>query len=868
MSNRNPVDIVIPIYNAYDDLQKCIESIKRNTDLSLDRVLLINDCSTDERIKPYLESTAGGNIIFLDNEKNSGFSNNVNKGMMYSEDRDVILLNSDTIVTANWVDKIVRCAYSMDAIGTVTPMSNSATLCSYPVTCQDNEIPENLTIDELAEIVERSSMRRYPRITVAVGFCMFIKRSVIRDVGLFDAETFERGYGEENDFCNRAEQYGYIHVMCDDTFIFHKGTVSFANEDKQRLIDSHNRILEERYPEQMKRNSEYCQKNPDKYIRDNIDIYAKACPDKKNLMYVVHSDFRSDANDNMGGTQFHVRDLVNALKEQYNIYVAARDRDALRVTMYSGKNIVSLKYKIGVKDVFTQTRNPNMYHLFDNLLRAFKIDVLHVHHTIGLCFDMIYAAHALAIPVILTMHDYYYICPNVKLVNSEGQYCNVCDEPDSCEKCLKEKSKIAIGYAYLKRWRTACREMFSLCNDIIIPSEAARVVICRQYPELGDKVTVIEHGMEFNEAEVSIPEEKVVVTETAKIMYDSFFEDKNAVYTAHGWIDLKGVPASFVRVYIEISAGDDKRVYECAKEIRIDVIQAMQIMSDEKYAFCGFRLEALDHVFFGRNVDIRVLLRYEDTFYTDGNHLKRYIPQEHVAEAEYNVAFLGGMVEEKGSEIAIRMIKSQPQSVNWHIFGMIGDDNLKKLEQENLVKHGAYRQQDLPLLLRHYNIDVVCILPVWPETFCYTISESILCDIPVFVTDIGAVGERVRRHGYGWCVAVDEEPEKIAEKLMSVLKNREEYLEKKEAAVRYKEITLEAMALEYDKIYRKVTADRMRDTEKYDSFDREDIFSGLELSEYKAEIVNPSSENIVKHGLVYRALRKTKNVAKGLVTRN
>ena len=182
--------------------------------------------------------------------------------MRYSN-RDVILLNSDTIVTKNWVEKIVACAYREAEIGTVTPLSNSATLCSIPIMCQDNPIPDNCTIDELADIVEKYSLKKYPRITVAVGFCMFIKREVINLVGTFDAETYERGYGEENDFCNRAEQYGYKHVMCDDTFIYHKGTASFNTEEKRKLCEAHDRILQERYPMQMRKNHIYCVTNPE-----------------------------------------------------------------------------------------------------------------------------------------------------------------------------------------------------------------------------------------------------------------------------------------------------------------------------------------------------------------------------------------------------------------------------------------------------------------------------------------------------------------------------------------------------------------------------------------------------------------------------
>ena len=136
-------------------------------------------------------------------------------------------------------------------------------------------MPENVTADEYAGLIETCSLRRYPRITVAVGFCMYIKRSVIDDIGVFDAETFGRGYGEENDFCNRAEQAGYHHVMCDDTFVYHKGTASFDTEEKKKLLEEHEAILNDRYAAQMRMNHLYCMENPDQEIRDNINMYTK-----------------------------------------------------------------------------------------------------------------------------------------------------------------------------------------------------------------------------------------------------------------------------------------------------------------------------------------------------------------------------------------------------------------------------------------------------------------------------------------------------------------------------------------------------------------------------------------------------------------
>ena len=93
------IDIIVPIYNAYEFTEECIKSVIRNTDLNKHTLVLINDKSPDEKILPMLQKYRNENqdkkIVVLDNEENMGFVKTVNKGMQYSEN-DVILLNSDT----------------------------------------------------------------------------------------------------------------------------------------------------------------------------------------------------------------------------------------------------------------------------------------------------------------------------------------------------------------------------------------------------------------------------------------------------------------------------------------------------------------------------------------------------------------------------------------------------------------------------------------------------------------------------------------------------------------------------------------------------------------------------------------------------
>ena len=388
MRKQQSIDIIIPIYNAFEELEICLESIYKNTNLEKNRLILINDNSPDERIKPFLDKQCGSNIIVIHNETNKGFSNNINIGMAQSKVNDVILLNSDTVVTKNWVEKLSMCAYRDETIGTVTPLSNNASLCSVPEFCEENVLPDGMNVEQAGKIVEHCSLQKYPRITVAHGFCMYVKREVIEKIGNFDAETFERGYGEENDFCNRAALAGYHHVMCDDTYIYHSGTKSFVSKEKQKYIQAHDDILRKRYPEQMRANDVHVRDNPNHIIGENIDLFFKISNGKKNILYVVHSDFRKDSENHLGGTQLHVKDLVFGLKEQYNVFVAARNGAYLNLTIYLENEEISFRYYIGEVNPVYEFHNDVQNLIWRNIINAFQINLIHVHHTYNLTFDI------------------------------------------------------------------------------------------------------------------------------------------------------------------------------------------------------------------------------------------------------------------------------------------------------------------------------------------------------------------------------------------------------------------------------------------------------------------------------------------------
>jgi O-antigen biosynthesis protein len=164
------------------------------------------------------------------------------------------------------------CAYWNNKIATVTPFTNNGMMCSVPDFLKNNDIPEGFTIDSFAECVEASSLRQYPELVTAVGFCMYIKRNVIDEIGYFDEVNFGKGYGEEGDFSARACKKGYKNVLCDDTFIFHKGRASFL-DGQESLLQKNHKVLGELHPEFWPAVARFERLKPLKGLHDNLKLH-------------------------------------------------------------------------------------------------------------------------------------------------------------------------------------------------------------------------------------------------------------------------------------------------------------------------------------------------------------------------------------------------------------------------------------------------------------------------------------------------------------------------------------------------------------------------------------------------------------------
>ena len=245
---QREVAVIVPVYNAAEGVARCLDSILAHTTGPC-RLIVIDDASTDPDIAPLLQHYRGiAGVDILANEKNLGFTATVNRGMRHAGGADVVLLNADTEVAAHWLTGLRRAAFCAADVATATAVSDNAGAFSVPDLERENPLPRGWTFAQTARALWQSAGHAYPQLPTGNGFCMYIRREVLDEVGLFDVEAFPQGYGEENDFCQRASARGYRHLIAGNVFVAHARSQSFGVERRERLGRAGMQVLRTRWP--------------------------------------------------------------------------------------------------------------------------------------------------------------------------------------------------------------------------------------------------------------------------------------------------------------------------------------------------------------------------------------------------------------------------------------------------------------------------------------------------------------------------------------------------------------------------------------------------------------------------------------------
>jgi len=679
--------IVVPIYNAREEVRACVDSILACTTRPY-RLLLIDDCSPDEGIWPMLQeyALAHPQVTAMRNAENRGYTQTINIGCSLAPG-DVVLLNSDTRVTPGWLDRLADAARSREDVATVTPLSNAAGAWSVPERNVEKPLPDGITLERMAELVETLSPRLRPEIPTGNGFCMYITRRALERVGLFDAVNFPRGYGEENDFSMRARAKGLVHICEDSTLVYHKGTASFK-EEKQELVLHARRTLGALYPHYKPLIVAWEQDDPLQPFRASLrealerELAQPALPAAPAVARAVKPVLFTLMHNGKGGTLHQVDDLLFELRNEFDCYVLQADLRAWDFYRFGadGKRLEE-SFTFVNEWTFGAPLDGARQDCLDLLCARIKPDLYHIHHLLALHPDIVAQFKRRGRPVVMSLHDFYLISPTIQLIDHDnrftaGYYADPNGDPGPCTSRWYRETRPTVADEY--RWRTLAATALDAADALVVPSPTTSQLIREHFEFLPeDKFRVFEHGL-----------------------------------------NMPG--ARFV---------------------------------------------------------------------------------ENALTAPLRVALFGAVGVSKGIlffEQMLRRNKETGTPIEFHFLGV----SAPRLDFAELgcTDHGPYERAMLAEKLAAIAPHVSIIPAMWPETFCYCVSESWAMGVPVLGSTLGAVGERITRHNGGWALPPND-PVLWLDKLNAIAATSEEY-ERCRQAVRGIELkTVAAMAEKYRRLY-------------------------------------------------------------------
>ena len=444
------VDVIVPAFLGVDETRRSLESVLSYAQKIQFELIVIDDCSPLLEVQRYLDSLASiGKITLIRNRENQGFVWSVNRGMALHPDRDVLLLNSDTEVHGAWLDRLYQCAYSSSDVGTVSPFSNNATICSYPRIIEEGTLPKGWTFQQLDEVFSRINEKQYIEVPTVVGFCMYIRRQCLNQVGYFDVINYKRGYGEENDFCMRAMSMGFKHLLCGDTFVYHKGKVSFTSAGRS-LYDEAQQTLHQMHPQYNQLVQDHILRDPARVLRRRVDIARLIESERPKILFITSAADRE--------IEMQVRDLIGLLQDRYEILV---------LRPYE-TNLVSLEWAREGEEFACYFPLPFAYKELLAFIKKVGITWAHIHHMMDFPQLIWKMPPDLGVPFDITLHDYYAVCPQRYMADPEGRYCG---EPDTmgCDTCLRKRP--ASWGLDIVSWRAMFKGLVEKAERVIAPSK-------------------------------------------------------------------------------------------------------------------------------------------------------------------------------------------------------------------------------------------------------------------------------------------------------------------------------------------------------------------------------------------------------------
>jgi GT2 family glycosyltransferase/glycosyltransferase involved in cell wall biosynthesis len=488
---RQALAVVVPVYRDIGVTKACLAALQAALPANTE-VIVIDDATPEPALAAWLDGLAqAGRIKLIRHARNQGFPAAVNSGLQAAGRRDVLLLNSDTLVPPGAIERLAEAAYQAADIASATPFSNAATILNYPQRNGGNIMPDLAETIALQQDAAHANGSQICDIPTAVGFCMFIRHDALAATGNMRVELFAQGYGEENDWCLRARQLGFRHVAALGAYVAHQGSVSFRAAGQ--ALNSHNaRTLNRLYPGYDALIASHAKADPLAPARLRLDaarFARKRGAASEAVLLISH---------NHGGGVARI-----IATEMQNIRASGKRPLLLVPGAPDDPETMPFPWDAELTDD-TPGDYPNLRFKYPaaresllQLLREQAVSQVIFHHGLGHHAGVREIAADLGAPQDIVLHDYASFCPRVTLMNrpAQGLSLRYCGEPNvsACVSCVEiagDETFENLGpVALIER----SKREFAQARRIITPSADAANRIGRHFPGVRPTVTPWEN---------------------------------------------------------------------------------------------------------------------------------------------------------------------------------------------------------------------------------------------------------------------------------------------------------------------------------------------------------------------------------------
>ena len=457
-----PVGIVIPAHRGLRHTLDCIGSVLATVPRGT-RVVVVDDASPEPELSAALDALhRRRRIVLVRHQRNRGFPGAANAGLRACAGRDVVLLNSDTLVPPGWLGRLRAAAYSAPDVGTATPLSNDATILSYPDPAGGNTVPDAAGTAALDALAQAANPGLVVEVPTGVGFCMYVRRDCLDAVGLLREDAFAQGYGEENDLCLRARALGWRSVAAADVFVGHVGGASFGAA--RRHLQARNiGVLNRLHPGYDALVQAHIAADPLRPVRRRMDALRWAAGRRSQAALAI-------THAGGGGVERVVQERAAAWAEEGRRAILLRPAPGGCVVEEPGAGYPNLSYAL-----------PDELPDLARLLRPDRVRLVELHHQLGHHHAVTGLAPLLRAPQHVIVHDYAAFCPRIALVSTGRRYCG---EPDmaGCEACVADLGTLLEEDVAVPALVARSTALLTAAASVTAPSADAAARIRRHFP--------------------------------------------------------------------------------------------------------------------------------------------------------------------------------------------------------------------------------------------------------------------------------------------------------------------------------------------------------------------------------------------------